>query len=87
MMPRDLTYKTLEDITNSFSEDCKIGSGGYGQVYKVRRLILCFSVFLVILTLTGFIKNPGTIHINARHLNRENWIMGQRLLSRSYIKW
>ncbi|KAF8673294.1 hypothetical protein HU200_048850 [Digitaria exilis] len=33
-MPRDLTYKTLEDITNSFSEDCKIGSGGYGQVYK-----------------------------------------------------
>ncbi|CAO2149658.1 unnamed protein product [Urochloa humidicola] len=34
MVPIDLTYKKLEDITNSFSEDHKVGSGGYGSVYK-----------------------------------------------------
>ncbi|KAJ1256763.1 hypothetical protein BS78_K312800 [Paspalum vaginatum] len=32
--PRDLTFKLLESITNSFSEEHKIGKGGYGEVYK-----------------------------------------------------
>ena len=39
-MPIDLTYKKLEDITNSFSEDHKVGSGGYGEVYKVRFILV-----------------------------------------------
>ncbi|CAL4991703.1 unnamed protein product [Urochloa decumbens] len=33
-MPRDLTFKLLEDITNKFSEEHKVGKGGYGEVYK-----------------------------------------------------
>ncbi|CAN6363380.1 unnamed protein product [Urochloa humidicola] len=33
-MPRDLTFKLLEDITNRFSEEHKVGKGGYGEVYK-----------------------------------------------------
>lgn len=28
------TYKELEIATNNFSEENKIGSGGYGDVYK-----------------------------------------------------
>ncbi|XP_062198301.1 receptor like protein kinase S.2-like [Phragmites australis] len=32
--PRDLTFKLLEDITNKFCEEQKVGSGGYGEVYK-----------------------------------------------------
>ncbi|KAG8090154.1 hypothetical protein GUJ93_ZPchr0011g27002 [Zizania palustris] len=32
--PRGLTFKLLQDITHSFSEDQKVGQGGYGQVYK-----------------------------------------------------
>jgi hypothetical protein len=35
-VPRDLTFQQLQDITDGFSEDNKIGSGGYGDVYKVR---------------------------------------------------
>jgi pyruvate dehydrogenase phosphatase len=33
--PKDLTFHFLEGITNHFSEEHIIGSGGYGVVYKV----------------------------------------------------
>lgn len=33
-MPTDLPWQLLEEITNDFSEERKIGSGGYGVVYK-----------------------------------------------------
>uniref|UniRef100_A0A0E0DD19 Protein kinase domain-containing protein n=1 Tax=Oryza meridionalis TaxID=40149 RepID=A0A0E0DD19_9ORYZ len=32
--PVGLTYKKLEEVTNGFSEEHKVGSGGYGVVYK-----------------------------------------------------
>lgn len=32
--PRYMTYEYLENITNVFSEECIIGSGSYGVVYK-----------------------------------------------------
>lgn len=44
VMPVDLTYKKLEEITNGFSEEHKVGSGGYGVVYKVW-FILVFLFF------------------------------------------
>jgi hypothetical protein len=31
----DLKFHLIENITNDFSEDQKVGSGGYGDVYKV----------------------------------------------------
>ena len=31
----DIRLHVLEKITNNFSSDFKIGSGGYGDVYKV----------------------------------------------------
>ncbi|KAK1614151.1 hypothetical protein QYE76_019668 [Lolium multiflorum] len=34
LAPVDITFKLLKEITNSFSEEQKIGSGGYGEVYK-----------------------------------------------------
>lgn len=34
MTPRILSFQLLEEITNSFSKDRKIGSGSYGNVYK-----------------------------------------------------
>ncbi|VAI18405.1 unnamed protein product [Triticum turgidum subsp. durum] len=33
-MPRDFTFQLLKQITNDFSEDNRIGVGGYGLVYK-----------------------------------------------------
>jgi hypothetical protein len=33
--PRDIKLSTLERITGNFSEDQKIGEGGFGTVYKV----------------------------------------------------
>ncbi|KAM3257966.1 hypothetical protein ACQJBY_049968 [Aegilops geniculata] len=33
-MPRDFTFQLLKQITNDFSEDNRIGVGGYGVVYK-----------------------------------------------------
>ena len=33
--PVNLTLSLLEDITNRFSLDCQIGSGGFAVVYKV----------------------------------------------------
>ncbi|CAM0958957.1 unnamed protein product [Alopecurus aequalis] len=32
--PRDLPFSLLKDITNGFSEERKIGQGGFGEVYK-----------------------------------------------------
>jgi hypothetical protein len=34
--PRDLPLAFLEDITEHFSEERKIGEGGFGMVYKVK---------------------------------------------------
>lgn len=31
----DIELELLEKITNKFSEDQKVGSGGYGDVYRV----------------------------------------------------
>jgi hypothetical protein len=31
----DLKLNDIETITNNFSENLKVGSGGYGDVYKV----------------------------------------------------
>lgn len=31
----DIELDLLEKITNKFSEDRKVGSGGYGNVYRV----------------------------------------------------
>lgn len=45
MMPSDLPALFLEDITERFSDQLKVGSGGYGEVYKVC-LILLISVQL-----------------------------------------
>lgn len=30
-----VTFRLLEDITSGFSENYKLGAGGYGVVYKV----------------------------------------------------
>jgi len=32
-MPTDLPWKLIEDITNGFAVERKIGSGGYAVVY------------------------------------------------------
>ena len=44
-MSDDMDFKlhVLEDITDNFSEKYRVGSGGYGDVYRVRVLII-FSV-------------------------------------------
>jgi hypothetical protein len=31
----EFDFATIEIATNNFSDDSKIGKGGYGQVYKV----------------------------------------------------
>jgi coatomer subunit beta' len=36
--PIDLPLSLLEDITKCFSDDRRIGSGGFAVVYKVRQL-------------------------------------------------
>jgi len=36
MEPEDLTFQLLQEITNDFSEERRIGAGSYGDVYKVR---------------------------------------------------
>lgn len=39
-MPEDLTFTKLEEVTKSFSDEYKVGCGGYGEVYKVRSLLV-----------------------------------------------
>lgn len=34
--PKKVPLKLLEEITNGFSEKAKLGSGTFGEVYKVR---------------------------------------------------
>jgi hypothetical protein len=38
---REFTLEFLEQITDNFSEEKIIGSGGYGIVYKVSMTITC----------------------------------------------
>ena len=45
-VPTDFPWKLIEDITNGFAVEQKIGSGGYGVVYKVWLMIFS-SVFSV----------------------------------------
>jgi len=45
-VPTDFPWKLIEDITNGFAVEQKIGSGGYGEVYKVCLMIFS-SVFSV----------------------------------------
>jgi hypothetical protein len=44
--PTDFPWNLIEDITNGFAVEQKIGSGGYGVVYKVWLMIFT-SVFSV----------------------------------------
>jgi len=37
MEPTNLPFELLKNITNNFSEEQKIGQGGFGSVYKVTR--------------------------------------------------
>ena len=37
--PKALPLSLLEDITDGFSENRQIGSGGFAVVYKVRQLL------------------------------------------------
>ena len=38
--PRDLALALLQNITEKFSEERKIGEGGFGKVYMVRSFFL-----------------------------------------------
>jgi hypothetical protein len=33
--PRRFTFSLLKNVTDNFSANSKVGSGGYGEVYKV----------------------------------------------------
>lgn len=36
VLPRDMPFHLLEEITDGFSEERKLGSGAYGKVYMVQ---------------------------------------------------
>lgn len=39
-------YSTLEKATNNFNESCKLGVGGYGEVFKVMYVVfLLYSIY------------------------------------------
>ena len=42
-LPNRYSYTDLKEATNNFSEENKIGQGGFGAVYKVLALI-CLKV-------------------------------------------
>ena len=44
-LTREFRLEFLQSIMNNFSDDCIIGKGGFGVVYKVRFLIT-FCIFL-----------------------------------------
>lgn len=47
MVPRVLEYRLLENITNDFCEENKVGTGGYGTVYKVNFVLDCICILQV----------------------------------------
>ena len=59
MVPTELTYQKLEDITNTFSEEHKVGSGGYGNVYRVRFINL--TLFLVCKGILALVSSKNTV--------------------------
>lgn len=42
-------FNTLQDATNNFSDDNKIGAGGFGDVYKVELYRIWFINWLTII--------------------------------------
>jgi interleukin-1 receptor-associated kinase 1/coatomer subunit beta' len=38
-LPRDITFHLLEEITDGFSNERKLGSGAFGKVYMVRYIV------------------------------------------------
>jgi hypothetical protein len=40
MDPTKLTLHLLEEITNEFSDERKVGEGAYGTVYRVRAYLI-----------------------------------------------
>lgn len=57
-MPTDLPVHFLEDITKKFSDHQLVGSGGYGQVYKVCEILI--SLFQVVSIMNS--DNPLTAY-------------------------
>lgn len=39
-------YSTLEKATNNFNESCKLGVGGYGEVFKV--VVFFFNMYILV---------------------------------------
>lgn len=44
MEPEDVTFQFLQEITDGFSENRKLGSGSFGVVYRVRFWQVLFSI-------------------------------------------
>jgi len=66
----DIKLHDLEIITNNFSEEHKVGSGGYGDVYRV---------WPVIISMSDSLRLLAYYDINKWKCNRVG-IRGKRLL-------